>query len=127
VGGTGKTPHIEFLISRFQQKYKVATISRGYGRKTKGYILADENSTAEEIGDEPFQFIMKFPTIKVAVDEKRNRAIRKLLAAEDAPDLILLDDAFQHRSVKPGINILLTDYSHLFIDDYVVPSGRLRE
>lgn len=127
VGGTGKSPHIEFLISKLKGTYSLASISRGYGRKTKGYILADENSTVEEIGDEPYQFKRKYPEVKVVVDEKRNRAIQNLISKSDKPDVILLDDAFQHRSVKPGLNILLTDYSHLYIDDYVLPSGRLRE
>lgn len=127
VGGTGKSPHIEFLISKLKEKCKIATISRGYGRKTKGFLVASEKSSVQEIGDEPFQFKRKFPQVEVLVDEKRNRAIRKIIREKPALDLILLDDAFQHRSVKPGINIILTDYSHLFIDDYVLPSGRLRE
>lgn len=127
VGGTGKSPQIEFLISKLQKKYRIATISRGYGRQTKGFIIADDASTARQIGDEPFQFKRKFPNVQVVVDESRNRAIRKLLSVNNPVDVILLDDAFQHRSVKPGMNILLTDYSHLFIDDYVLPSGRLRE
>lgn len=127
MGGTGKSPHIEFLIFKLKESYKIATVSRGYGRKTKGFILADEKSTVQQIGDEPFQFKRKFPEIKVVVDESRNSAIRKLISEENPVDLVLLDDAFQHRSVKTGVNVLLTDYSHLFIDDYVVPSGRLRE
>lgn len=126
-GGTGKTPHIEYLIRLMSERIPTATLSRGYGRDSKGFILATSTSTARNIGDEPLQFLNKFPNIKVAVDEKRVRGINQL--KETFPDLglILLDDAFQHQWVKPGISILLTDYHHLFTEDHVFPSGTLRE
>jgi len=127
VGGTGKTPHIEYLIRLLEKNYKVATLSRGYKRKTSGFILADENSSASDIGDEPLQFKSKFPNVHVAVDSKRTRGIEKLISQENNPSVILLDDAFQHRSVKPGLSILLTDYHKLFYKDYLLPAGRLRE
>ncbi|CAL1518055.1 tetraacyldisaccharide 4'-kinase [Chitinophaga sp. MM2321] len=127
VGGTGKTPHVEYLIRLLKDHYKVATLSRGYNRRTKGYILADENSTAADIGDEPMQFHDKFPDIKVCVGEERMLAIPQLLGDEPDTEVVLLDDAFQHRSIKPGMNILITDYKRLFTRDHVVPFGRLRE
>lgn len=129
VGGTGKTPHTEYLIELLKEKYKVAVLSRGYKRKTSGYILADSNSTASEIGDEPFQIKNKYPDILVAVDGKRQRGIENLLAQPDnkRPDVILLDDAFQHRYVKPSFTILLTDYNRLMTYDTLLPAGRLRE
>ena len=127
MGGTGKTPHIEYLITKLKNKYSIATISRGYGRKTKGFIEVNENSTVKEVGDEPLQFYKKHKDVRVIVDEKRKHAIDKILEEKNPPQVILLDDAFQHRQVKPGINILLTDYSHLYKDDFILPSGRLRE
>ncbi len=129
VGGSGKTPHVEYLIRLLKDKIKVAILSRGYKRKTKGYILADNNSTVREIGDEPYQMKKKFPDIYVAVDEKRTRGIESLTAdsATNDVEVILLDDAFQHRYVKPGINILLVDYHRLIIYDKLLPAGRLRE
>lgn len=127
VGGTGKSPMVEYLIRLLQSRYKLATLSRGYKRKTKGYALANEESTALEIGDEPMQFHRKFPEIPVAVGEERMVAIPHLL--QDRPDtqLILLDDAFQHRAVKAGLNILLTEYSNLFTRDFYLPTGDLRD
>ncbi len=128
VGGTGKTPHTEYLIKLLRTEFKVAVLSRGYKRHTKGYILADKKSTANMIGDEPYQMLTKFPSVTFAVDEDRCHGIEKLLAVKDAPvDVILLDDAFQHRHVKPGLSILLTDYHRLFCDDTLLPAGRLRE
>lgn len=128
-GGTGKTPHTEYLIRLLtRQKLNVATLSRGYKRKTTGYILADGQSDARQIGDEPCQMKNKFPGIRVAVDEDRREGIRRLLALTDPPvDVVLLDDAFQHRRVKAGLNILLTDYHRLLCDDALLPAGRLRE
>lgn len=126
VGGVGKTPHIEYLI-RLLNNYTLATLSRGYKRKTKGFYLADENSTAITIGDEPKQIQNKFPDINVAVDEKRVNGIKQLKKLFPENQVILLDDAFQHRAVKPGVNILITDYSKLYINDTILPSGRLRE
>lgn len=129
VGGTGKTPHVEYLIRLLSPKYKVAVLSRGYKRKSKGYVLAQPNSTVEEIGDEPWQIKQKFPHIYVAVEANRCKGIERLMTDEATRDVevILLDDAFQHRYVKPGLNILLTDYHRLITEDKVLPAGRLRE
>lgn len=125
VGGTGKTPHIEYLIRLLREK-KVATLSRGYGRKTKGFILADEKVDATTIGDEPFQFFSKFKNISVAVDGNRTNGIQQLEKLVN-PEVVLLDDAFQHRKVTAGFYVLLTDYNHLFADDFILPFGNLRE
>ena len=127
VGGTGKTPQIEYLIRLLSDNYKVAVLSRGYKRTTKGFILADENASASSIGDEPFQFYSKFPNIQVAVDANRKSGIENLLQLPNKPDVVLLDDAFQHRKVKAGFYILLTAYDDLFCDDYILPFGNLRE
>lgn len=127
VGGTGKTPQIEYLIRLLSDKYKVAVLSRGYKRASEGFVLADENATASSIGDEPFQFFSKFPNIQVAVDVNRKNGIENLLQLQNKPDVILLDDAFQHRKVKAGFYILLTAYDDLFCDDYILPFGNLRE
>lgn len=127
VGGTGKTPTIELLISLLQSNYKVAVLSRGYGRQSKGFVLADALSSAKSIGDEPFQIAQKFPKITVAVDANRQRGIETLLALDNPPEVILLDDAFQHRKVSAGLSILLTAYDDLYCDDVVLPSGGLRE
>jgi tetraacyldisaccharide 4'-kinase len=129
VGGTGKTPHTEYLIGLLSNKYRVAVLSRGYKRKTRGFILADENTNSHHIGDEPLQIFRKFPSIVVAVDANRRRGIRNLLQLPDnqKPEVILLDDAFQHRYVKPSLSILLTDSNRPFYDDYLLPTGRLRE
>lgn len=126
-GGTGKTPHTEYLIRLLSKSMKVAVLSRGYGRKTKGFIMAHEGMTHEDVGDEPMQYFTKFPDIIVAVDEKRADGIKKLLELEEKPDVILLDDAFQHRYVKPGFNILLTDYHNLYSKDVLTPTGNLRD
>ncbi len=127
VGGTGKSPMVEFLIAKLKNKYRIAILSRGYKRKTSGYTLATDQSTALEIGDEPMQFYNKFPDVTVAVGEERVVAIPQLL--HDKPDtrVIILDDAFQHRSVKAGFNILLTDYNNLFTRDWFLPTGDLRD
>ena len=129
VGGTGKTPHVEYLIRLLKDKAKVAVLSRGYKRKSHGFVIANKETTMSDIGDEPFQMLQKFPDITVAVDKKRTRGIEKLTNGEfvDGIDVILLDDAFQHRYVKPGINILLVDYHRLVIYDELLPAGRLRE
>lgn len=127
VGGTGKTPQIEYLIRLLSPNYKVATLSRGYKRKSEGFILADANANAEILGDEPFQYYRKFPQIQVAVDADRRNGITQLLAQKEKPEVILLDDAFQHRKVKAGFYILLTAYDELFCDDYLLPTGNLRE
>jgi tetraacyldisaccharide 4'-kinase len=127
VGGTGKTPHVEHLIRLLKDQFAVATLSRGYNRKTTGYILASENSNAAQIGDEPMQFHQKYPDISVCVGEERMLAIPQLLGERPDTQVILLDDAFQHRSIKPGLNIMVTDYNRRFTRDHVVPFGRLRE
>ena len=129
VGGSGKTPHVEYLIRLLQDESKVAVLSRGYKRKSRGYQLANNDSTMHTIGDEPYQMQQKFPTIHVAVDGNRCRGIRHIINDEQTndTDVILLDDAFQHRYVKPGINILLVDYHRLIIYDKLMPAGRLRE
>ncbi len=126
VGGTGKTPMIEYLLKELLPNYKVATLSRGYGRKTKGYRLVTKAENAANVGDEPLQFKNKFENAVVAVDENRRRGIIKL-KKEHNPDLVLLDDAFQHRKVKAGLNILLTRYDDLYEDDFMLPTGNLRE
>lgn len=127
VGGTGKTPMVEYLIRLLKEDYKVATMSRGYKRKTKGFAIADESTTAIDIGDEPMQFYKKFPDITVSVAEERLVAIPQLL--HDSPDtqVIILDDAFQHRRVKAGLNIVLTEYKNLFTRDFLLPAGDLRD
>ncbi len=127
VGGTGKTPQIEYLISLLQNNYKIAVLSRGYKRKSKGFIIASEKVTVSEIGDEPYQYHQKFPSIIVAVDADRRNGIQQLEALENPPDIILLDDAFQHRKVKGGFNILLTSYGNLYVNDAMLPTGNLRE
>ncbi|WP_286965872.1 tetraacyldisaccharide 4'-kinase [Flavobacterium sp. UBA4854] len=127
VGGTGKTPQIEYLIRLLSDKYKVATLSRGYKRKSEGFVLADENSNAEILGDEPFQFYQKFPNVMVAVDANRTNGIQQLLSQKEKPEIVLLDDAYQHRKVKAGFYILLTSYGDLFADDFMLPTGNLRE
>ena len=129
VGGSGKTPHVEYLIRLLKDRAKVAVLSRGYKRKSRGYVLAGEKTTMSDIGDEPFQMKTKFPDIYVAVDKNRCHGIDTLTGSKETKDtdVILLDDAFQHRYVKPGINILLVDYHRLIIYDKLLPAGRLRE
>lgn len=127
VGGTGKTPHTEYLLSRLQNDFRVACLSRGYKRQTSGFQLATLHSNAEEIGDEPLQIKHKFPKVIVAVDENRVRGIEHLLALPERPEVIILDDAFQHRSVKAGKNIVLVDYNRPVFKDCLLPAGRLRE
>lgn len=127
MGGTGKSPMVEHLLSILADDYKIATLSRGYKRKTKGYALAGANTTALEIGDEPMQFHIKFPNVAVAVGERRIEAIPQLI--QDVPNLqaVILDDAFQHREIIADFNILLTDYSNLYTDDFFLPTGDLRD
>lgn len=127
VGGTGKTPQIEYLIRLLLPNHKIAVLSRGYKRKSSGFLLAEYSSTAETLGDEPFQLHQKFPTIQVAVDANRKNGIEQLLTLQNKPDIILLDDAFQHRKVKAGFYILLTAYNDLYADDFILPTGNLRE
>lgn len=127
VGGTGKSPMVEYLTKLLRKEYKLGTLSRGYKRKTKGYALANEFTTALEIGDEPMQFHQKFPDVAVASCEERIVGIPHML--QDVPDLqaIILDDAFQHRTVKAGFNILLTEYGNLYSNDFFLPTGDLRD
>ncbi len=128
VGGTGKTPFVEYLVNLLSDNYRVAILSRGYGRATSGFRLADQFSDHEDVGDEPMQYSRKFGNkIIVAVDANRRNGIRFLMANYENLDVILLDDSFQHRYVKPGFNILLTDYHNLYMEDYLLPSGRLRD
>lgn len=127
VGGTGKTPHIEYLIRLLQYQFQVATMSRGYKRRTQGFLLADANTNAVKIGDEPMQYHLKFPEVIVSVAEERMIGIPKLLQQRPSIEVVLLDDAFQHRSVKAGINILITDYGKPFYKDRILPLGTLRE
>ena len=128
-GGTGKTPHIEYLVRLLQREGigPVAVLSRGYKRQSKGFVLAQEGISSTQLGDESFQLFRKFPELIVAVDEKRVRGIRKLLALDEPPKVILLDDAFQHRYVKAGLNICLTSYHRIIYRDKVIPAGQLRE
>ena len=129
VGGTGKTPHVEYLIRLLKDSMNVAVLSRGYKRKSHGFVLADQDTSMPMIGDEPYQMKQKFPDITMAVDRNRRRGIEKLISGEAGKeiDAILLDDAFQHRYIKPCINILLVDYHRLIVYDELLPSGRLRE
>jgi tetraacyldisaccharide 4'-kinase len=127
VGGTGKTPMTEYLATLLKKDYKTATLSRGYKRKTKGFAIAGANTTAIDIGDEPMQFHQKFPDVVVAVGEERLVAIPQLLHDKPETEVIILDDAFQHRSVKAGLNILLTEYGNLYSRDLMMPAGDLRD
>jgi tetraacyldisaccharide 4'-kinase len=127
VGGTGKSPMVEYLVSLLKSRYSVATLSRGYRRRTKGYALANKESTALDIGDEPLALYRKFPTIPVAVGEERLLAIPELLHDRPEVQVIILDDAFQHRTIEAGFNILLTDYNNLFTRDFYLPTGDLRD
>lgn len=127
VGGTGKTPHTEFIVRHLKDKYRIAVLSRGYKRRSKGFVLANSKSTSYEIGDEPYQIYSKFPDILVAVDADRRNGIRNLLALKEPPSVIILDDAFQHRYVTPSFSIVLTEYSRPFYRDALLPVGRLRE
>ena len=127
VGGTGKSPMVEYLVELLYPHFKIATLSRGYKRKTKGYALAHENTTALDIGDEPMQFHIKYPEVPVAVGEERIVAIPQLLHDKPETQAIILDDAFQHREVKAGLNILLTQYDDLYTRDFFMPTGDLRD
>jgi len=126
LGGTGKTPMVEFLVAALKDKLKVAVLSRGYRRKSTGFVLANSKSTVEDLGDEPFQIHKKFENLILAVDAKRSNGIREL-ERQLAPDLIILDDAYQHRKVSPAFSILLTSYDKLYTNDFFFPSGTLRD
>jgi tetraacyldisaccharide 4'-kinase len=127
VGGTGKTPHVEHLIRLLKDQFRIATLSRGYKRKTNGFFIADENSTALDIGDEPLQYKTKYPDLIVAVDANRPNGVKSLLAKEQAPQVILLDDAFQHRALKCELNIVVSEYTNIYFKDWMLPAGNLRE
>lgn len=127
VGGTGKTPHIEYLIVLLREYLELAVLSRGYQRKTRGFHYVNQRSTARDVGDEPLQFKLKYPDVTIAVSESRSLAIPQMVMNQPGLQLILLDDAFQHRSVEPAMHIMLTEYSRLFTRDFLLPSGRLRE
>lgn len=126
-GGTGKTPHVEYLVRLLQDKYRVAVLSRGYKRKSSGFVLDDGTHNVAQLGDEPAMIAAKYPKVTVAVCEKRLVGVEKLMAMENPPQVILLDDSFQHRYIKPTINVLLTDYNKPFYCDMVMPYGDLRE
>ena len=126
VGGTGKTPMVEYLITLLQKNYRLAVLSRGYKRKSKGFVLADTDTKVEALGDEPFQIYTKFKDVALAVDSDRQNGMTQLEALVQ-PDIVLLDDAFQHRKVLPGFNMLLTTYDKLFVDDFYLPTGSLRD
>jgi len=127
VGGTGKTPQVAYLVNLLKHHYKVAVLSRGYKRSSSGFVLASKNATASNLGDEAYQLFRQHSTILVAVDADRTHGIKQLLALRDKPEVLLLDDAFQHRKVNPGFKILLTPYDDLYVDDQQLPSGNLRE
>lgn len=127
VGGTGKTPHAEYILSLISNKVKAAYLSRGYKRTTRGFRIADDNSNASTIGDEAFQIKQKFPNITVAVDGNRHNALRKLYDSKNPPKVVVLDDAYQHRSLHPDLNILLIDFNRLTYQDSMLPLGELRE
>ena len=126
-GGTGKTPHVEYLIRLLQKEYKIATLSRGYGRHTKGFLLLKPPANTWMYGDEPMQYFTKFPGVRVSVGEDRTAAIEELMRLNPKIEIILMDDAFQHRSIKAGLNILLTEYNNLFTRDFYLPTGDLRD
>ncbi len=127
-GGTGKTPHSEYLIEQFSEKYQTAILSRGYKRLTKGFVRADENTTWQDVGDEPLQYYFKYADkVSVQVDEERIRGVIRIAGDQPNTDLVILDDAYQHRSLKPGFTILLTDFQNPFYADYLLPMGDLRE
>lgn len=127
VGGTGKTPHVEHLIKLLKNEYKIATLSRGYKRKSTGFILADERCTADDIGDEPLQYKTKNPDLIVAVDANRVNGVNQLLKLNPAPNVVILDDAFQHRYLKCEMNIVVSEYNKIYLHDWMLPSGNLRE
>lgn len=128
VGGTGKTPMVEYLIRMLKDEYKLGTLSRGYGRVTNGFLAANHDTSPQLLGDEPFQIYQKFgKEIQVFVAEDRVAALQKINAGQNSPQVMILDDAFQHRSVKAHLNILLTTYQRPYFSDYVLPFGRLRE
>ncbi len=127
VGGTGKTPHTEYITGLLRQNFKVATLSRGYKRKTRGFRIATPDSFVREIGDEPMQIYLKFPEVLVTVDRNRVNGVNTILETHPETEVIILDDGFQHRRIKPGFSILLSDFERLFVRDHLLPYGNLRE
>ena len=127
IGGTGKTPHVEYLINLLKNHTKIAILSRGYKRKTNGFILANESSTAFDIGDEPLQYKTKNPELNVCVDANRINGVKKILEFPEPPNVIILDDAFQHRALDCELKIVISEFSNLYINDYMMPAGYLRE
>jgi tetraacyldisaccharide 4'-kinase len=127
VGGTGKTPHVEMLVRMLKSDYRIAVLSRGYKRKSTGFVMASRHSLVSDIGDEPMQIKNKFPEISVAVDNDRVHGVNKLLKSKHRPDVVILDDAFQHRYILPGLSIVLVDYSRPVFNDFLLPAGNLRE
>jgi tetraacyldisaccharide 4'-kinase len=127
VGGTGKTPHVEYLVDLLRKEYSLAVLSRGYKRKTKDFRFASKRSPIKEIGDEPLQIKLKFPTVPVAVERDRVKGIKKLMHSIHDLEVVILDDAYQHRKVKPGLSILLIDYNRPIFNDILLPAGNLRE
>lgn len=127
VGGTGKTPMVEYLLRLITPHYKTATISRGYKRESRGVLIANDNTSVSDIGDEPMQFHKKFPQAKIVVGEKRVDVLDELMQKYPETEVVILDDAFQHKAIQAGLNILLTEYDNLFTDDYYLPAGQLRD
>ena len=127
VGGTGKTPHTEYLVEILKDRYRIAILSRGYMRKSRGFVSANSSSSLSDLGDEPYQVYRKFPDVKVTVDRDRVHGVRKLMKDPSMIEVIILDDGFQHRRLTPGFTILLTDYNRLMIHDHLLPYGDLRE
>jgi tetraacyldisaccharide 4'-kinase len=127
VGGTGKTPHVEYILKLIHPNFETAMLSRGYKRKTSGFILANEQTTHADIGDEPFQIVKKFKNIQIACDENRVRGVKKLLKQFPTLQCVVMDDGYQHRSIQAGLSILLTKYNELYVEDFLLPSGNLRE
>ena len=127
VGGTGKTPHTEYVLDALRRHFRVAVLSRGYKRHTQGFVLAGAGTDATQVGDEPYQMFRKYPDVRLAVDERRVHGVRELLRRFPGLDVVVLDDALQHRAIRPGLTVLLTDYARLYTRDWPLPAGRLRE
>jgi tetraacyldisaccharide 4'-kinase len=127
VGGTGKTPHVEYLVQLLKNDFKLAVLSRGYKRKTKGFILASKKTGVADIGDEPLQIKLKFPDVNIAVEHNRVKGVRTLIERIPKLNLVILDDAYQHRYIRPGLSILLVDYNRPIFHDMLLPAGNLRE
>jgi tetraacyldisaccharide 4'-kinase len=127
VGGTGKTPHTGYIADLLRNEFSVAVLSRGYKRKSRGFIIASSSTSVKETGDEPYQLFRNFPDVLVAVDNDRVNGVKMIITEYPGTDVIILDDGFQHRKIKPGLSILLSDFSNLITDDFMLPYGNLRE